>query len=116
MLYMHSYLLEIKKGKGDPPRNIGNISKFNTTAFGKALSKGLDESTYTYMITCINPMKSAEGITKTVLEYSAGFHKIKKKQQLASPHQIATAGRSKIKKAVKLQNKFYILKFNFNLV
>ena len=111
---MHNYLVEIKlrsrlnnqaKKQADQtttekPNTF--INYFNGTPFGKALAKGLDENAYTYMITCVNPLKSDENLTRKVLSYSAEFHKVNKKQPLPSPIQLATLEYNRIKKNIKL--------------
>ena len=42
-----------------------NVNTFNNTALGRALTKGLDGNAYTFLITCINPLKADANMTVT---------------------------------------------------
>lgn len=81
-------------------RTLSTVNNFNGTALGKALAKGLDEHAFTYLVTCINPLKEDEPTTTKVLDYSASFHKVAKKQPLATPLQLATLEHLKQKEIV----------------
>ena len=73
---------------------------------GKAMGNSLDEKAYTKMITCINPQKSSEEMSKCVLKYSSNFQKNIKKAQLPTEFQLVNKEHQEIKEMV------YILIFN----